>query len=60
MQYLGFRLFHCPKCGEELIDNGYSKELKQYEKECPYCDLYFVRKKGYGHRWKMGTFLELY
>jgi hypothetical protein len=60
IKYLGYRLIYCPKCNEELLDMGYDGVAKKYEKQCIPCDLFFSRNKGYGHKWKMGSFMDLY
>ena len=41
----------CPKCNEELIDMGYNKDRKRYEKECFNCGITYSRKKGHGYKW---------
>lgn len=56
------KLTFCPKCGEELIDNGKTKNIITdtigrtrkrtiIEKECLECELRFRRKSGYHQQW---------
>jgi len=60
MRRLNKRILNeCPICHEELIDQGYDRELKSYVKECVNCGLIFMRKKGYGHRWIMYKYEEV-
>jgi len=50
---LGTRISRCPRCGEELFDAGIDSNYK--EKECVTCGIVFRKRKGLGHRWRMGT-----
>ena len=52
-------LYNCPKCHEELVDLGFNEDENRYEKECVNCNLFFYRKKGYGHRWVMADLYEV-
>jgi len=50
-RFLGYSVYTCPICNQELMNMGYDEIDERYTKECPECDLLFTRrKKG---RWKM-------
>lgn len=55
-----YHLTVCPKCNDDLIDFDYDEEEKIKRKECPACEVEFIKKGKGAHKvWRIKSIYDI-